>query len=585
MDDKDTQDTGDQPKSQQWVQPREQLESMDDVVDEIVTEEADTLMSVEDRERARSFEPPVTKKSIRQRIAHLFSVWWQNTRLRYGTLIGLFIVLSASMLIPITRYAILNTFGIRVRASMVVVDSESGRPLKNIPVQLQGKEARTNDDGYAAFEGLKQGSSVLKIEKLGFAPYEKNVTLGWGSNPLDNQSIVVTGARFNFVLKDWLSGDVIINTEATSGDSVGQSDDEGLIELVVGNADDSMEVTVHAVGYRDESFTLQDLQDGTNEVKMVVAKKHPFVSNRNGEYDLYAIDADGKNERIILSATRKEREVPHVVPHPTRDMLAFVSSRDGDTNKDGYILDGLFVIDAVTSETYKVTRSEQIQVIGWDADKLIYVAVIEGVSAGNSQRSKIISYDLETKQRTDLAAANYFNDVKLIDGLVYYAVSSYAVPRSQAKLFSVRSDGSERTTLLDEQVWSIAREDFDTLLFNTESSTWYESNVGGQVQKRDTQPARQDSRMYAVNPNKQNATWIDSRDGKGVLLVYSVEASQESVRLTVSGLTDPAYWIDDTHVVYRVSNSDETADYIVHMTTGEAQKIADVIGNRSRYFY
>jgi hypothetical protein len=585
MDDKNANNTDEQNKAQQWVQPREQLDSMDDVVDEIVTEEADKLISIEDRARARSFDPPTTKKNIRQHIAQFFSTWWQNTRLRYGTLIGLFIIFVASILIPFSRYAILNTFGIRVSASMVVVDSESGLPLKNIPVQLQGLEARTNDDGYVAFEGLKQGSTTIKINKLGFAPYEKNVTLGWGSNPLDNQSILVTGARFNFVLKDWLSDEVIKNTEAISGDSVGQADDDGLIELVVGNAENENTVTLHAEGYRDEVMQLQDLSDGDNTVKMVVAKKHPFVSNRNGEYDLYAIDADGKNEKLLLEATRKEREIPHVVPHPTKDVVAFVSSRDGDTNKDGYVLDGLFVIDAISEEVYKVTRSEQIQVVGWHDGKLIYVAVVEGVSAGNSQRSKIVSFDLESKQRTDLATANYFNDVKLLDDKVYYAVSSYAVPRSQAKLFTVGVDGANKTTLIDEQVWSIVRQDYSTILFNTEANGWYEQKQNQDIAKLETQPVRTDSRVYANSPDGMFASWVDVRDGKGVLLVHNVSENKETIRLSASGLSDPVYWIDSSHVVYRVSTTSETADYILHMTTGDTQKIADVIGNRSRYFY
>lgn len=561
------------------------LDEVDDVVDEIVTEEADKLMFAEDRARLRDFSPPEKKLTIAGKLKKYSRLWWENKRLRYGTLIGLFVFMSAAMLIPYSRYSVLNIFGVRVEASMVVVDAESGRPLKNILVSLQGNEARTDDDGYVSFQHLKQGGTLLKVDKKGFAPLEKVVTLGWGSNPLNEQSLLATGARYNFVLKDWQSSIVLKNAEATLGEAVGQADEEGKTEIVLGEVNDEDEVVLTADGYREEKVKLSDVTGDYFEVAMVPAKKHAFISNRDGVYDLFTIDVNGENEKLLLGATKKEREVPYILPHPQKDVIAFVSSRDGETNKGGYVLDGLFVVDTLNADTYKITRSEQVQVIGWAGDKLVYVAVIEGVSAGNSQRSKIVSFDYLTKERTELAASNYFNDVKLIDDSVYYAVSSYAVPRAQAKIFKTSLDGKNKQTLIDEQVWSIARKDYETLLFNTESNAWYEYLGTEAPVKLETQPTQQQTRIYAVNPSKTHASWIDLRDGKGVLLDYDISAKKESILLTASGITDPAYWLTDSHLIYRVSTSQETADYIVNRDGGAPSKIADVIGNRSRYFY
>ncbi|MCA9328899.1 hypothetical protein KC959_03935, partial [Candidatus Saccharibacteria bacterium] len=82
-----------------------------------------------------------------------------------------------------------------------------------------------------------------------------------------------------------------------------------------------------------------------------------------------------------------------------------------------------------------------------------------------------------------------------------------------------------------------------------------------------------------------NALWVDVRDGKGVLLGYNVTEKTESVVRTEAGLGDPVYWLDNTHFVYRVSTTQETADYVMSIDGGEPQKLADVVGNRSRYFY
>ena len=559
--------------------------SIDEAVDKIVNEEGDELLAVEDKIRGGEFAPPPQKTGLKAKIKSIGSKWWNNKRLRYGTFIAIALLLITAMFVPVTRYGILNIAGVRVSSSMTVVDSKTGLPLKNIPVKMQGQEQKSDDDGYVSFSKLKQGKTNLVIDKRGYAVMDKSITLGWGSNPIGEQSITATGTQYTFLLVDWLSGQPVKNAEATSGEDVAQSDEEGRIILTVGELSSETTAEISAEGYRKETLILDELNQGETIIKMVVAKKHAFVSNRSGEYDLYKIDVDGTNEEILLGATGKEREVPFVMSHPTKDVVAYISSRDGDVNSGNFVLDGLFIIDAINGETYKVTRSEQLQLIGWSDNKLIYVAVVEGVSAGNSQRSKLISYDLDTKERVELATSNYFNDVKLINKTVYYSVSSYAVPQAQAKLFSIDPDGKNKKTLVDEQVWSIIRKDFSYLQFSAVDLRWYEQEIGGDVKKLDTQPVTRASRDYSVSPNQEKAVWVDIRDGKGVLILYDVAQKTESVILTESGLGSPVEWLNNTSIVYRINTSQETADYIFNTEGTQSSKIADVIGNQSRYFY
>ncbi len=559
--------------------------SIDEAVDKIVNEEGDELLAVEDKIRGGEFAPPVKKTGFGAKIKSLGAKWWNNKRLRYGTLIGLVLLVIIAMFVPVTRYGILNTAGVRVSSSMTVVDSITGLPLKNIPVKIQGQEQKSDEEGYVSFSKLKQGKTNIVIDKRGYALLDKNITLGWGSNPIGEQSITATGSQYTFLLVDWLSGQPVKNAEATSGEDVAQSDEEGRIILTVGELSSETTADISAEGYRKETFNLDELNQGETIIKMVVAKKHTFVSNRSGEYDLYKIDVDGTNEEVLLPASSKEREVPFVLSHPTKDVVAYISSRDGDVNSGNFVLDGLFIIDAINGETYKVTRSEQIQLIGWSDNKLIYVAVIEGVSAGNSQRSKLISYDLDTKERVELASSNYFNDVKLINKTVYFAVSSYAVPQSQAKLFSIDTDGKNKKTLVEEQVWSIIRKDYTNLQFSAVDLRWYEQEISGEVKKLDVAPVTRTSRSYSVSPSGEKAVWVDIRDGKGVLLLYDTVQKTESVILTKSGLGSPVEWLNNSTLVYRISTVQETADYVFSIEGAESKKIADVIGNQSRYFY
>ena len=561
--------------------------STNDAVDAIVREEGDRLMQSEDDAREHRFDPPKEKTGFFGKIKKGFSFWWNHKKFRNLTLLVIFLGISAAIFLPVSRYFLLNTAGVRVRTSLSVVDSHTNLPLKNIPVELQGQSARTNDDGYVEFHNLRLGKSRLVIQKLGYAHIDRTLTLGWGSNPLGNQPLAATGTQFTFVLSDWLGGKPLEGGEVTSGEDVAKSDKEGKVVLTVGELNEDTEATVSADSYRTEKVKLSAVS-ADQKVTMVPAKKHLFVSNRDGHYDLYKIDVDGKNEEILLKSSGKEREIPHVQPHPSRDIAAYISTRDGEVNSSGFIFDGLFIVDVKTGESKRIARSEQIQLLGWDKDKLVYIAIVEGVSAGNPERSKIYSYDINTAEKKELASSNYFNDAKLIGDKIYYAVSSYGVPQSSAKLFTIKPDATEKKTVLDYQVWDIVVASPHMLYFRAVddklATVWYSSENFGLPQKLDAPPVIQTSRYYTYSPKGEDALWIDQRDGKGVLLSVHVQDGTEKTVQSAPGLSDPVYWANDRTIVYRVATNQESADYIMSLDGGEAHKIADVIGNRSKYF-
>ncbi len=558
-------------------------EEIDEAVDEIVRAESDEVIAEADA-KLEALKEVKNKKSFKQKVKDGFVAWWENKPIRYGTFAALFIILIGIILLPTTRYTMLNLFGVRVSSSMTIVDSQTKLPLKNINVALQDKTAKSDEDGNVQFTDLKLGSSELSITKIGYADNVRDIVLGWGSNPIGNQEIVATGEQFTFVLSDWLNGNKITKAEATAGENSAKADEEGKIVLTVGQEDISeVEVYLEADNYRTEKFTNSDLSKGEIQVKMVSSKKHTFVSNRSGEYDLYKIDIDKKNEEVLLGSTGKEREVPVVLSHPARNITAFISSRDGDENADGFILDGLFIIDVESGDTKRIARSEQIQLLGWSGDNLIFWQVVEGTSRANPERSKIISYNEITAERTELAAANYFNDIELVDETVYFAVSSYAVPLSQAKLYSIKIDGEDKKQLKDIQTWSIYRTAYNKLLFNTDDQKWYEKDGDSDLKEVGQQPAPQ-ALKFVDSKNGENTAWVEIRDGKGVLLKSSTEDIKEEQVVSLPGLNEVLYWVNDTSVVFRVISNSETADYLIDFTDNEPIKITDVTATQNRYF-
>jgi hypothetical protein len=557
---------------------------VDAAVDDIVRTESDESIAEADAKLA-ALEESKKKKTFKQKIKSVFSKWWENKAIRNGTFAALFIVFVAIVFLPTTRYGILNVFGVRVSSSMIIVDSQTRLPLKNINVSFQDKTSVSDEDGAVSFTELKLGKSDLVVSKRGYADTKEEVILGLGSNPIGEKALVATGEQFTFVLSDWLSNKTVTNAEANSGENSASSDENGKIVLTIGEDDISdVEISISADGYRTEIYKSEEIDQKETEVKLVPGKKHTFISNRDGEYDLYKIDIDGKNEEVLLGATGKEREVPTIKTNPNNDVIAFVSSRDGETNKDGFILDGLYVIDVTDKSEKRIARSEQLQVIGWSDNLLVFLQIVEGTSAGNDERSKIVSYNNVTGERKDLAAANYFNDVKLIDNKLYYAVSSFAVPESQAKMFVIDVNGENKNKLIDSQVWNIFRTGFDTLLFSADQQKWYQQVGEGLIEEVDQQPAPI-SLNFVNSPDNARTAWVEIRDGKGVLLKSSLKDEfNEEQAISEPGIYDVLYWADNSTVIFRIIRSGETADYLLNLDGGDMKKITDVTASRNTYF-
>jgi hypothetical protein len=559
---------------------------IDEAIDDIVRSESDDYLKEADAKLAAA--TVVKKPGLKSKVKALASAWWKSKKARYATfaILGLLFVLST--LIPASRYAILNVFGVRVKTSMTVIDSQTRLPLKNIYVNIQGKEQFTDEEGYVSFEKLKLGASNLEIKKRGFADSSRKIILGWGSNPIGEQEIIATGEQFTFVLSDWISGDAVVDgAEATAGENSAKADDTGKITLTIGEESiRDVEVTVTAEGYRDESFSSDELVDSEIPVRVVPRKHNLFVSNRDGRFDIYKIDLDTKNEEVLLAATEKEREVPAILSHPSRNIAAIVSSRDGVQNSDGFTLDGLFIVDSETEEFVKVSRSEQIQLFGWYENKLMYSQVVEGTSRGNPERSKLFSYDYDSGDRIELASANYFNDVELVGSTLTFAVSSFAVPQSQAKLYQVdtAADEPEVERILDKQVYNIFRSGYDTLLFSAVEQAWYKMVGDNTAEETDPVPTPS-SKKFIDSPNGEMTAWVEVRDGKGVLLVSVVEDFKEEKILELPGLDRVKFWAHDNTLVFQVITSSETADYVVNLSKPEdVRKIVDVTASARLYY-
>lgn len=566
------------------IEPEKEFadDQMSTAVDDIVAKESDELLAKED-EAVEAAQKPV--KKTRRSLKGLLGSWWRSPAARWGTIVGFVLLLMIIMALPSTRYSILNAAGVRATSSLTVISNESQQPLKNAKVTLSGQSATTNDEGKVTFTKLRLGKADLEITKRGFASVQQSKVLGWGSNPYGNIEMTVTGTRLIFVAKDFLSGKAVTSAEASSGDFNAQADDKGKILLAVDqNSDKDLIVTIKADGYREETVTIKLADTGEKSISMAPNRPRVFVSKRSGKLDIYKVDADNKNEKVLLAGTGKERNDLAILQQPGGDYTAMVSTRLGTRNKDGYLLSNLFVINNKTDELTKLNESERIQLVDWSGDRIVFIAVTQGASAANPNRSRLFSYQIGQPGAKQIASANYFNDAVIFKGSIYYAPSSYAVPVASVKFFKVNADGSNQSTLLGSEVWNIFRSDYDTLQLSVQQD-WYDLKFGSTPSKLSSAPANPKSRVYRDSPNGKNSLWVDSRDGKGVLINYDIATKQEQTIISQSGLQQPVYWLNNSTITYRVSDGRETADYVRSIDGGDPKKLKDVTSTDSSNYF
>jgi hypothetical protein len=245
------------------------------------------------------------------------------------------------------------------------------------------------------------------------------------------------------------------------------------------------------------------------------------------------------------------------------------------------------LINLADNITTKVAESERVQIVDWFGTRLAYVQVASGTSAANPKRHRLMSYEFKEGTNKELYATNYFNDVISAGGKIYFAPSSISLP-NDAKLYQIKADGSDRLTVHDKEVWNMFRSTYDHLVLSTPAD-WYDYTIGGtKATKLSGQPANLVSRIYVDSPDGKKSLWVDTRDGKGVLLTYDLEKKIDTILRTQSGLKKPFRWLSDKVVVYRIGTEQETADYALNLDGGEPHKIRDVTdtsGIDSWYYY
>lgn len=537
----------------------------DEAVTDIVREESDELLQVEDaasQEVSESAENEPVKKRH----------WWRSKKFVYSTVFVLLVAVAIVMAWPTTRYVVLNTAGVRSKASIKVTDNSTKLPLSNVEVRIGGAKAKTDDKGIAAFDMVKLGKQPLVIDRVAFAKVERTIVVGWGSNPLGEIELDATGARYELKVTDFVSGKPL-QAEASNDSANAMADKNGVIKLVIDDINkQTVEITVQTEGYRTEKVTVAANKKGVTNVVMVPSKPVVYVSKQSGKYDVYSIDADGKNKKVLLAGTGRENQDIKLAVSPDGSKAAVVSTRGTKRDSYGNLLQTLTLIDIKSTSNKTLDDASSIALVDWAESRLVYVANYAGNKDVSEQR--LVSYDANESARSALATSTYFGGVASIGGYIYFASISED-PAQTTAFQKVRVDGTGKQTILQQRVLSSVRTDYAQLRLETPDG-WYAYKIGNDEATKADPPEAYTTRQYKVSPNGTQSVWLDNRDGKGTIVLRNQNTDKETVFAEMSGLGNPLRWLNDTTIVYRVANLNETADYVKSTRGGEAKKITNV---------
>lgn len=541
---------------------------------EITEEDDETLLDIE---TAPVDEPPEAVPKKRGRIREFFRRWWRNPVARWCTIIGLIVIVIAAGLWPTSRYAVLNTVGVRASTTLQVIDAETRLPLKNVTVSASGVTTKTNGDGQATLRGIKLGKQDIRIERVAFASVSLERTLGWGSNPLEDVLLEATGLQLRFTALDYLSGKPVTSAEASVGDAVAIADDKGQIVLTAADPKaDTVTVKLTGRSYKTEQVVVAVASsEASREIKLVPAQPLVYISKQSGKYDILKTDIRGEKPELLLAGTGEERrDSLRLVASPDGTAAALVSTRTTQRDADRYPMSALTLIQSADGANRAIDLAQRIEPIAWQGNTLIYHVVYASASSANSQRSKIIAYDTSSAARKVLATADYFNGIQVVGDTLYYATTQ-TDPALPSRFAKVSISGDNKATLLDKPVWSMLRTSPTEMSLETPDG-WYTYLIGDTAAHRGTAVDYANARTYTSTPDGKLTAWVDNRDGKGVIVLTDMANGSERVVATASGLQQPLRWLGAGVLSYRVVTTDETADYAVSINGGEPRKVIDV---------
>lgn len=485
-------------------------------------------------------------------------------------------IVAALLVVPYTRWPVLNTIGFRGDLTVVAMDQNGEKPVGGASVSLENGQTATADAfGKALLRQARLGNQKVVIQKSGYGTIQQTVTNKVGSTQ-HTVKMKVIGIKLDFDVRHWLTHQKIAGAKVSYKDSTATADDSGVASLIVPPTDNlTIEATVEAQGYLTKKVKTE-LAIESREVSLVAAPKNYFISKRDGKFDIFSSNLDGSGQKKIIDATGNEEiDLLQFTIHKGNAQAILVANRDGRV-ENGRIIAGVYIIDLEKATLQKIDEGSEVQLLDWSGDRIVYTKSQANLNYDDPNLSKLMTYHIGTRRLTEITQTNYFSIAVVASEKVFFMPSDPYRPIDNASLTSYNLQTSARSThLAGKLIHYGARSSYTTLDLQDSLGVNFQINtVNGAVRQIDNRPGA--SLQFALNHSGSQVAWTDKRDGKGALLLQPSAGGEQKIVTTSPGLTTPLRFIGDDLIVIRSATSEETADYVVSISTGKIAKVVDV---------
>lgn len=477
--------------------------------------------------------------------------------------------------VPTTRWPLLNFLGLRGSLLLTVQEESLHIPLAEAEVIIDGQAmGSTNNLGTFYASELRLGVQKIEVKKPGYSEISRSITISPRTNTYE-APLQAIGVKVNVGVKDWLTGRPIKNARVSQDKNTSRSDAKGQAVLVVPPPANSRSINIKADGYLEREIKVEEGVI-SKEVTLVSSAKNYFISKRDGKFDIFSSHLDGSGQKKIISGTGKEES--HLLQftiHRNNKRAILVATRESK-RQGGRIVAGVYEVNLQKAALTKIDEGSDTRIIGWAGDTLFYAKTQPGVQYDAKNASRIMAYNAKTSLLTQVAEANYFQLAEVAGGALLYAPADAYRERSSSSLTSFTAATGARQTYLKNKpanyglqtAYGVMRiELLDGGLYDVNTQTGTVTPVDSRTEN---------GRVYALSQDGSSIASIERRDGKGALILSSVQSSRERIVAKIPGMVSPLRWVSERHIVVRVATNQETADFIVDVPTGAFSKIVDV---------
>jgi hypothetical protein len=375
--------TDETPQPEDVDKPPEDDEKTADAVEDIVKSESDEVIEAEDAKA----KPEVISTKTK---------WYKKKPVWISAIVIL--ILAAVFALPLTRYKVLGLF-LKQKYAVVIIDSQTSKPVSDATLTLEGKTVITNNVGKATLS-VKVGKGTLIINKKYYASYTKNVLVPIKIHAPITYSLVATGRQVPITLTNKVGGAPIANAEVTASGTAAKTDANGQVTIVLPADQSSVSATIAEAGYISSKVTITVTTQSVraNDFQLVPAGNVYFLSNASGTIDVDKSNLDGSNVQTVLKGTGTETlSTTSMLVSPDQKYIALAAQRSASSPS-------LYIIATSNDEVSRAdTAVANLSLDGWTTnDFLVYDISRLGIAQGSANQYAIKSYAANSGELTTI---------------------------------------------------------------------------------------------------------------------------------------------------------------------------------------